>query len=256
MPRTLIAPSIIFLLITLATLPLGTLPNVWQAWQPASCLPNHCFCEAHRDAFIVQPVNTYSNLIYVLLGLVMLAHARAEPAATRNLLRQQHAIQVTFGIATIAIGAGSFFYHASLTFVGQWFDLMGMYLFITLALLYNVVRMKKLDGAQFAFAYVVVNATLGVSLVLVPQLRREIFGALVLATIVLEAWLHRTQRPTIKLRWFIAALASFFAGYGIWILDNSSIICAPTSLVQGHAGSHWLTAISAALLYQYYRSEK
>lgn len=255
MSRIPISPLIIFLLVALATIPLLTLPNVWHAWQPASCLPDNCFCEANRDSFVVQPVNTYSNLIFVFVGLVILANMQ-NANASRNLLRQQRAIQIVFGIAMLVIGAGSFFYHASLTFVAQWFDVIGMDLFITLALLYNIARLQKFNGTQFALVYITLNITLGISLVAIPQLRREIFGALVLITIVLEAWLHHTQQPKIELRWFSAALASFFAAYTIWLLDNSGIICAPTSLFQGHAVWHLLTALSAGLLYQYYLSEQ
>lgn len=255
MTRLAHSPIFLIVLITLATLPLLALPNVWQSWQPASCLPNNCFCEASVDAFIVQPINTYTNLIYVFIGLAILSHAPTHHARA-NLMYQQRAIPIVFGAATIAIGAGSFFYHASLTFVGQWFDLMGMYLLINLALLYNLARLRKLAGTHFAIAYVALNTTLGMALVIVPSIRREIFGALMLATIALEIWIQRTRRPRIETRWFVAALASFFAGYGIWLLDNARILCAPTSWIQGHAIWHLLTALSAGLLYRYYLSEQ
>lgn len=255
MSRDWFVPLVRAALITLAALPLLALPNVWQSWQPASCLPNNCFCEASVDTFIVQPINTYTNLIYVFIGLAILSHAPTHRARA-NLMYQQRAIPIVFGAATIAIGAGSFFYHASLTFVGQWFDLMGMYLFINLALLYNVTRVRALDGARFAIAYVALNTTLGIALVMVPSIRREIFGALMLATIALEIWIQHTRQPRIETRWFVAALASFFAGYAIWLLDNSRILCAPTSWFQGHAIWHLLTALSAGLLYRYYLSEQ
>jgi hypothetical protein len=44
---------------------------------------------------------------------------------------------------------GSAFYHASLTFVGQFFDVMGMYFIASFIMLYNISRLKSLNGKNF-----------------------------------------------------------------------------------------------------------
>jgi len=121
-------PFVVFGLIVLFSLALNGMDYSWANWTPASCLPNDCFCEAVRDGFIRQPINTYSNLAFVLAGLMMIAFGRDDwSRGKRNNLMQSHrAYLLIFGFAAIVIGVGSFFYHASLTFIGQWFDLMGM----------------------------------------------------------------------------------------------------------------------------------
>ena len=245
---------ILFALITLASLALAFVNYSWTDWQPATCLPNNCFCEPLRDGFIRQPINTYSNLAYILVGLLILAHAR-DAQARANLMSSHHAYPLIFGGVTMAIGVGSFFYHASLTFVGQWFDLVGMYLFASFALLYTLARLRPMRGTTFAIGYVVMNAMLGYLLVVNPDVRRQVFAAMIYGVIALEALVLLAERPRMQTRYFIGALSSLAVAYGIWMLDESRVWCDPSSILQGHALWHFLTAASAGLLYLYYRSE-
>ncbi len=128
-------PFALFLLITLALMPLSWLPAPWSMWRPATCLPDACFCEAIGAGFIRQPIDTWSNLAFVLVGLLILEDV-LRPSSTRsNLLAQRRTYGVVYAVAVILIGLGSWFYHASLTFVGQWFDVMGMYLLGTFMVL-------------------------------------------------------------------------------------------------------------------------
>ena len=254
MSRNVLIAIAIFVLIALASLALASVNYSWTSWQPATCLPNNCFCESLRDGFIRQPINTYSNLAYVLVGLLILTNAKHDNARA-NLLSSHRAYPLVFGSAAMAIGVGSFFYHASFTFVGQWFDLMGMYLFASFALLYTLARLRPMRGATFAFGYVVVNAMLGYSLIVNPEARRQIFTAIIYGIIALEALVLLAERPRMKTRYFIGALISLAAAYGIWLLDESRAWCDPASILQGHALWHFLTAVAAGLLFLYYRSE-
>ena len=254
MPRNVLIAIAIFALITLASLALALVNYSWASWQPATCMPDNCFCEPLRDGFIRQPVNTYSNLAYILVGLLILTNARRDKARA-NLLLSHRAYSLVFGGATMAIGVGSFFYHASFTFVGQWFDLMGMYLFASFALLYTLARLRPMRGATFALGYVAVNTMLGYSLIVNPEARRQIFAAMIYGVIVLEALVLLAERPRIKTRYFVGALISLAVAYGIWLLDESRAWCDPAGIVQGHALWHFLTATAAGLLFLYYRSE-
>ena len=248
----LFAPLLIFALIVLATASLNWLNYTWAGWRLATCMPNSCFCEATRDGFLVrQPANTYSNLSFVLVGLLILGQAGTRREGTRP----PRAHSMVYGLAVTAIGAGSFFYHASLTFTGQWFDLMGMYLLATFIALYNLSRLRPLGGLVFATAYVVLNTILGIVLAVNPAIRIRLFSGLIWIGLALEVIILLTHRPNIKTRYFIASLVAFIVAYIIWTLDENGTLCAPASLVQGHAIWHVLTALAAGLLFVYYRSE-
>ncbi|MEW5717982.1 MAG: hypothetical protein AB1817_05090 [Chloroflexota bacterium] len=62
-------------------------------------MPNNCFCEALCDGFIRQPINTYSNLAYILVGLLILAGARRLGA--RKFAGVHRAYPLVFGGATM-----------------------------------------------------------------------------------------------------------------------------------------------------------
>ena len=257
-PRySFIRPLVLFLLITLAVIPLSELPAPWDSWRPATCMPNACFCEAISTGFIHQPIDTWSNLAFVLVGLLILEDV-LRPSPTRsNLLAHRRTYGVIYAFAVILIGLGSWFYHASLTFVGQWFDVMGMYLLGTFMVLYNVARLRPLSNRTFAFGYVLFNLALGISLIVVPELRRYLFGGLLVVTIALEVLLrwHRRNRVSDRVGYFIAALLIYVLAQIIWTLDLNHVVCDSNSLLQGHAVWHMLTALSTGLLYLYYRSE-
>lgn len=249
-------PVALFLLIAFALFSLSLLPAPWAAWRPATCLPDACFCEAIGSGFIRQPIATWSNLAFVLAGWLILEDVLRPTFTRSNLLTQRRTYGLVYAAAVILIGLGSWFYHASLTFVGQWFDVMGMYLLGTFMVLYNVARLRPLSGRAFALSYVLFNIALGLSLIVVPELRRYLFGVLLVTTIALEIALRRGRNPvSADLRYFIAALLIYVLAQIIWTLDLNHIVCDPTSVLQGHAVWHMLTALSAGLLYLYYRSE-
>ncbi len=249
----LLAPLLIFIIVVLATATLNWVNSTWAGWRAATCMPNSCFCEATREGALVrQPANTYSNLSFVLVGLLILGFSQAR---SDDLSRPPRAHSIVYGLAVTAIGAGSFFYHASLTFTGQWFDLMGMYLLAAFIVLYNLSRLRPLGGAVFAVVYVVLNTLLGLILALNPSIRIRLFSGLILIGLALEVIILLSRRPQIKTRYFIASLVTFIIAYLIWTLDENGTLCAPASLLQGHAAWHVLTALAAGLLFMYYRSE-
>jgi hypothetical protein len=72
---------------------------------------------------IVNPADTWSNLAYIAFGLWMMREARR--GGRRDL--------ALFGPASIAVGVFSGAYHASYTWMLQFFDFVGMFLFCFLA---------------------------------------------------------------------------------------------------------------------------
>jgi hypothetical protein len=253
-------------------------------------MPDTCFCEAIGAGFIRQPIDTWSNLAFVLVGLLILEDVLRSSSTRSNLLARRRVYGFVYVFAVMLIGLGSWFYHASLTFAGQWFDVMGMYLLGTFMVLYNVARLsvspwvthphasrqgirmprpRMMSGRTFALSYVLFNLALAISLIVVPELRRYLFGMLLVATIILEVLIRYRSRgfswkradytnrlkPRFQTGYFIAALLIYLLAQIIWTLDLNHVVCDPAGLLQGHAVWHALTALSAGLLYLYYRSE-
>ena len=238
----------------------GHFDDDWRSWRPANCMPANCFCEEIRIGAIAQPANTWSSLSFVVMGLIILTTvtgngpSSGKPAANR--LSGNLTAPAVYAFSLLLVGLGSAFYHASLTFVGQFFDLMAMYLLITFVILYNLSRRRRIPFPGFAVWFILINLLLAYVLVVLPEIRRYLFGALVVVALALEFTLRRKKAIDIEIRFLRAALSALAVAFLIWILDITRIACNPTSWLQGHALWHILSASAAGLLYFYYRSEK
>ena len=51
------------------------------------------------------------------------------------------------------------------------------------------------------------------------------------------------------------AASSMAVAAALWILDRTNVLCSPTSIFQGHAFWHMLTAVAVLMTYLSYRSE-
>lgn len=254
--KFLISPIIVFLAILGGAVILSLIEFSWTGWQPANCMPDNCFCEAIRPGTIAQPANTWSSFGFVLVGLLVIRQSREDMRQRKaNLLTRQRAYPVLFGMALLITGLGSAFYHASLTFVGQFFDLMGMYFIASFIMLYNISRLKTLSGKNFVIVYILINALLAFLLIQYPALRRYIFGAMIFATLWPEYRLRRTRTLVINNFFLQAAWGTLILAFVIWTLDLTKIFCNPTSWLQGHALWHLLGAVAGGFLYLYYSSE-
>lgn len=258
--------SILMLWITAALFLVSTTSLVfyfadkWQTWRPATCMPDGCFCEQIRSGSVAQPANTWSSLSFVFVGLAILFE---ETRILARNPRSKHsaaeiASPVVLGVyvfSLMMIGMGSAFYHASLTFAGQFFDVMGMYLFITFVILLNFSRLKKLSGLGFAGGFIITNFALAYVLIVFPEFRRYIFGGLVAAAVALEFIVRKKNPLAARVAWLHGALSAFGLAFLIWTLDITKIACEPASWMQGHAAWHILGAVAGGMLYSYYRSE-
>ncbi len=244
-------PLLIALLISAVTLgALTSLPaSAWTNWRPATCLQQGCFCERpNQNSPIRQTANTLSSLGYIFSGTLAMI-----PFNNARRFSRGHAF--VFGAASLLIGVGSAFYHASLTFSGQFFDVLGMFMLATLMLVYAFERIRNLRFTATIRLYLVIVLFLSVLQISLPDTRRFVFALALIIALFFEARYLKQQTPIIdvnKLRLGIILLA---VAYLIWILDNARIVCFETSLMQGHALWHLLGAASVWLLYQYYASE-
>jgi dihydroceramidase len=219
-------------------------------------MPDACFCEAIRDGAIRQPANTWSCLAFVLVGAMVIRRTfDGSSARGGSLIETRATYGVLYGTALILIGFGSGFYHASLSFAGQFADVFGMYLLGTFILLYNLARLGRVAERGIAAPYVALNAVLALLLYTLPEIRRYAFALLLIVALALEFRARKRSGAMAEGRFLRMALGAIAVGFAIWIGDITRTVCAPTSLVQGHAVWHVAGAVSAWCLYRYYRSE-
>ena len=206
------------------------------------------FCEETLCAWIRQPASTWSNLAFILVGVLILRKTRSGPSAHFSGL----------GWVAIVTGIGSFFYHASETWIGAIADYLGMYLGSTYMLTMNVHRYFNWTPGLRSLIYWSALVLLLSSMIFAPTLSRFVYGsAAAISCIGLEGAIFLRNRGTPRqanYRWLFIVWVLFVFAYGVWMLDESRIVCDPQNhYFNGHALWHVLNALSLYCLFLYYR---
>jgi Ceramidase len=232
---------------------LATLGPDWTRFLPATCLAAHCFCEIPRAGdLVLQPANSWSSFGFVAVGFwIALVAGRCD---SRTPFAGFPAIW--FALTAILIGVGSFLLHATLTLWGQFWDVVGMYLFSAFTLTYAIRRWRALGDTAAALLYVALCTVLIGFLIAIPETRRWLFAVVLIVDIAVEMTFARPKRPGVEVRWYLAGIVLQATAFAIWIADLTRTWCDGNSLIQGHAVWHVLNAAAVWTAYRYYCSER
>jgi hypothetical protein len=217
----------------------------WSGWTP----PNVDWCEEELCSWIVNPADTWSNLAYLVVGVVM----------WRRALRGDQERLAIFGPAGILVAVFSFVYHASYTYFLQFFDFVGMFVFGFVMITANALRLGWISAARqwWFFGLGVLGASALVPLV--SQTAVPIQSLVVVLIVVMlgqELAIHRHADPAAKAtdyRAYFVALALLTVAATFSLLDVTRIWCAPQNhWIQGHALWHLFSAASLYALFCFY----
>ena len=231
-------------------------------WPGAFSGAGRGFCEAFREGAIRQPANTWSNLGFVVAGLWVARRVSIDVAGKirrPNLVGRSTTLSTLYAAVVVFMGPGSMAMHGSGTAWGGTTDVLAMLLYIAFLVAYAFVRMAGGGVRTCVWLYVALAGGLGISLITgaLPFSGSTLYTWLVPVFAGLELWLHFRRSVVIRdLRWLGLAGGVFLFGLAIWRLSHTGgALCAPDSLVQGHAIWHLLCAVSTVAIYLYYRSE-
>jgi len=225
----------------------------WTRFLPATCLATHCFCEVPRAGeLILQPANSWSSFGFVAVAFwILLEAGRPSPRSPFAGLAA-----IWFALTAIVIGIGSFLLYATLTLWGQFWDVVGMYLFSAFTLTYAFRRWRALGDVSAILLYLTLCTLLIGLLIAIPETRRWLFALVLVADIAVELTFARPRRLGVEVRWYLYGIALQATAFAIWIADMTRSWCDGTSLIQGHAVWHLLNAAAIWTAYRYYRSER
>ena len=216
----------------------------WSGFTP----PNVNWCEEELCSVIVNPADTWSNLAYVVLGLYLWYAARRDGRADLRL----------FGPASIAVGLFSFAYHASYTWLLQFFDFVGMFLFCFTVLARNASRLGWIAPRHEArfFALGVAGSSALVPVLFELGIPIQLTVALCIAVAIGQEVSLRRRNPGVTWpRSYGIGLGLLGAAALCSVLDVTRLACDPTDhLLQGHAAWHLLTALALLAFYRFYEA--
>jgi hypothetical protein len=213
----------------------------WSGFTP----PNVDWCEQELCAWIVNPANTWSNLAYLAVGLWMWRAA----GGRRDLAR--------FGPASLAVGVFSFAYHASYTWMLQFFDFVGMFVFCFLVIARNASRLgwiaPEREGRFFAAGVLGASALVPVLFELGVAIQGTVAACIALA-IGQEILARRRAPPGAAFSASYGAGLALLAAAGVAsLLDVTRVACDPGHpWLQGHAAWHVLSALALGAFFRFY----
>lgn len=259
MPPRSLRPLAIAATVAIGSLGLLTLA-VGQGWLGADVGRGNIFCEAGRPGWVRQPANTYSNLGFVVAGL-LIAWRAGLPDRIGQVLPRHPGVATAYACIVVLIGPGSAAMHATQTAAGGHLDTLSMYVLASFAVGYAMMRWFGRDRLFLLqiFSLGVAGCELvgsyGGSVPLVAYAGNLAFGTLLAVAITLEVRLARREGPHTDLRWGAAAVGAIVVAFVIWTVSRHGL-CDPHSLAQGHAVWHLLGAVSAYLLFRLWASER
>jgi len=218
----------------------------WAELNHALGQPNLKWCEATQCAWVTEPANTWSNLAYVAAALVMFAWARGDPRRPVRLMP----------VAVAFLAACSFAYHASSTFAFQVFDFLGMFGFLFVPLVLNLIRRGALSPSRGPAAYAAF-VLLGLALVFAGRALKLPYQTLIAAgaaaVIASELVAMPPAARPASYRDFAVAVALLLVAQTFSLLDLTRVWCDPRDhLLQGHAVWHVVSAASLVFVFRHY----
>ena len=225
------------------------------------------FCEIERPGFIKQPANTFSNLAFILFGIVLaVQNFFGKFSKNHNLIQSNTVYTNIFSLGLILTGAGSFAFHGNYAFWGSFFDLFGMYFLASFMLTYALMRLLKLSKIQFTIVFLVALTASSLAKIYLDnnipvlgplKVGEIIFGSYLLIGLSIELYFSFLKTVHVNKLFIFLAMGITALSFAIWNLSYGpgSLLCNPSSLLQGHALWHILDATAAFFFFQYYVSE-
>lgn len=206
------------------------------------------FCEASRRNFLLrQWMDSLSNLAYFWVAITFLLHSGL--SLPKNNQTSFRVWKFAFAAVALILFVGSSFFHASLSRLGERWDLIGVYGMALLPLLFNLwLLLRKpplkrviLSGLAvwclFSFLAFDLSSYLSV-------------GLITLCTMASAGLLYRSKLPSRPFSWVWASGLFILGGATFFFFDIQRMLCDPLGWFQPHAVWH---ALAAASVFCYFR---
>lgn len=206
----------------------------WYEAQQSYGAPNVNWCEPTQCTIINEPANTWSNLAYILVALVLIRKLR--DANIRM-----------FPYAVILMGLASGIYHASNNYLTQYLDFVGMFLMMSFLLAFNINRLLKnlnLGFSSIFWFFMFVNSTAFMVFDIVdsPVQKMILFNAIpIIIFDLLAGW---NEGILNRYKYFVLSILFLGIAQTCAIMDIKRIYCEPGNLwLHGHVLWHLIGSL-------------
>ncbi len=221
------------------------------------------FCESGYPGLIKQPVNTFSNLGFIFVGIgVAWSQSKSQFAEKNNIFTRTVFFPTFFASIAVLLGPGSMALHATTTRIGGLLDLLSMYLIASFIFSYAVTRLFKWRSKGFTMTFIFALSTqlyvqtLPYEIPFVGVIGSFCFGVFLILTGLIELFSYQYRKVEMDIKYGIASMLTMFLATFVWGMSlTDGPWCDPSSLIQGHGIWHILNAFAIYFLYRFYVSE-
>lgn len=201
---------------------------------------NYLFCEEQLCGIIAQPANTWSNIGFLIVAILIFRRPDSRPKRY-------------FLISSIVLFVGSTLFHASGTYFGKFLDVSGMFFVSGTVLNLSLQRKFNLSDRKSDALYILI-LSISITFLAVMRFGNILFASQLLASVYLEWSMAKTENHLHVEKLKLAALV-LMGAFGIWLLDVFKILCYPGNhILTGHGVWHLMCALSIYLMFTAYRS--
>jgi hypothetical protein len=194
----------------------------------------YTFCETQQCGWIQQPANTYSNLAYLIVAVM---------------IWRSHKL---FAAAVFVLFIFSTFFHTSGSVIGKLTDVAAMFVISMGLLTMALQRFYRLNSLQTHLIYWI-GLTISLVYLGVTGQGNFFFMTQVLAAVTFEVLLVRQKRDKLVPRRLFQSLVAFVIAGTMWLLDVKKILCWPdVHFFSGHAVWHLFCALALWFIYRAY----
>lgn len=190
----------------------------WNDWYPSK----EIWCEEKICGFITNPINTFSNISYLIVG---------------NLIME---FDTKIGLATIFLGLMSSMYHLSDTMFFRFMDIFSINILYSIIITNSLYNKKFIeDKNNFTITLIFNSSCLIFTNVFIDNYIYYIYF-IILTVIIFYIELSLNKiKELVYTSFTILSLGFIFS-----MLDKHSILCDKDSYFQGHSLWHVLSSIS------------
>lgn len=220
----------------------------WYDFTQTVGAPNIKWCEETLCAWISEPANTWSNLLYMILAVFV----------CKQFSKSKHMLVSYLGPSMFFMGAMSFVYHMSNNYFTQLLDFVGMYALLMWVFILNLMRLKvnmKKSGYWTLYTIFVLFLTALVHVLYLENIKFQFIVVVIgLAIGISEFFVYKSKKEQgVSYANFIKALVIIIIAETFSLLDVNRVMCTPDNhIIQGHAIWHVIGAIGIYYLCMFY----
>ncbi|MFN8309613.1 MAG: ceramidase domain-containing protein [Chitinophagales bacterium] len=242
--------------------------HIWDNWVTEANI-GHWFCEyTDMNRVIRQPMNTFTNFIYLVLCIYSFSKGLEDKKRNRNynLITANHFYSFVYSIIMLYVFISSSFFHSSLALSASKMDFSAVYSITLFPLMYLthrltlVLRGKPTNVKHWNERIIMISVfgSLYILLTFVIPMHQVhlIVAGIIFFIIGFGFYLERRDPGQTNKDYLMATICCILLAGIFFEFDIKKLMCDPNAWISPHSLWHLFNGLSIFSFYLYLRSER